>query len=117
MMLCRSLRGCRTSMERRCGWSCGRSNKRKALEPSLLEQVRRYAQTENLKRKAVDIKTLREYWDRLPAEQKRESRIAAAAAQSFIALGQCSEAHAIVEQSLDADWDPALLSLYVECVP
>src|SRR5262249_44738570 len=92
-------------------------DKRKALEPSLLEQVRRYAQTENLKRKAVDIKTLREYWDRLPAEQKRESRIAAAAAQSFIALGQCSEAHAIVEQSLDADWDPALLSLYVECVP
>jgi HemY protein len=92
-------------------------DKRKVLEPSLLDQVRRYAQTENLKRKAVDAKSLHEYWDRLPAEQRRESRIAAAAAQSFIALGDCSEAHAIIEQSLDSDWDPALLPLYVECLP
>jgi HemY protein len=92
-------------------------DKRRVLEHSLLDQVRRYALTENLKRKAVDGKSLHEYWDRLPLEQKRESRIAAAAAQSFLALGESSEAHAVVEQSLDADWDPALLTLYVECLP
>ena len=62
--------------------------KRKVLEPSLLEQVRRYAQTENLKRKAIDSKSLREYWERLPTEQQREPRIAAAAAQGFVALGR-----------------------------
>jgi HemY protein len=91
--------------------------KRKVLEPSLLEQVRRYAQTENLKRKANDSKGLQDYWERLPAEQRRESRIAAAAAQGFIALGDFDKAHAIIEQSLDADWDPALLQLYGEGLP
>jgi HemY protein len=91
--------------------------KRKVLEPSLLEQLRRYAQTENLKRKANDSKSLREYWERLPTEQQREPRIAAAAAQGFVALGECSGAHGIVEQSLDVEWDPSLLQLYVECLP
>jgi len=71
--------------------------KRKVLEPSLLEQVRRYAQTENIKRKAHDSKSLREYWDRLPSDLQREPRIAAAAAQGFVALGECNGAHAIVE--------------------
>ncbi len=92
-------------------------DKRKVLEPSLLEQVRRYAHTENLKRKANDSKSLQEYWEHLPAEQKRENRLAAAAARGFIALGHCTEAHAIIEQSLDAEWDPALLQLYVDCLP
>jgi HemY protein len=92
-------------------------DKRKVLEPSLLEQIRRYAQTENLKRKAIDAKSLHEYWDRLPLDERRASRVAAAAAQSFIALGDCAQAHAIIEQSLDAEWDPALLLPYVECLP
>ena len=91
--------------------------KRKVFEPALLEQFKRYAQTENLKRKALDAKSLREYWDKLPAEDRKDGRIAAAAAQSFIALGGCDEAHGIVEQSLEANWDSALVPLYVECLP
>jgi HemY protein len=91
--------------------------KRKVFEPALLEQFKRYAQTENLKRKALDAKGLREYWDKLPSEDRKHSRIAAAAAQSFIALGGCDEAHGIVEQSLEAHWDSALLPLYVQCLP
>jgi HemY protein len=91
--------------------------KRKALEPSLLQQIRRYAQTENLKRKANDAKSLQEYWEQLPAEQRRASRLAAAAAQGFLALGDNAQAHAVIEQSLDADWDPALLQIYVEGLP
>lgn len=91
--------------------------KRKVFEPALLEQFRRYAQTENLKRKALDAKALREYWDKLPPEDRKDSRIAAAAAQCFIALGGCDEAHGIVEESLEARWDSALLPLYVQCLP
>jgi len=91
--------------------------KRKVFEPALLEQFKRYAQTENLKRKALDAKGLREYWDKVPSEDRKHGRIAAAAAQTFIALGGCDEAHGIVEQSLEAHWDSALLPLYVQCLP
>jgi HemY protein len=91
--------------------------KRKVLEPALLEQIRRYAQTENIKRRATDGKSLREYWDRLPDEQKRDSRTAGAAAQAFISLNDCNQAHTVIEHSLDAEWDPALLQMYVECLP
>jgi len=91
--------------------------KRKVFEPALLEQFKRYAQTENLKRKALDARGLREFWDKLPADDRRDSRIAAAAAQCFIALGGCDEAHGIVEESLEAHWDPTLFPLYVQCLP
>ena len=91
--------------------------KRKVLDPALLEQIRRYAQIENLKRKALDARSLREYWDKLPVEDRNDSRLAAAAAQCFIALGGCEEAHRIIEESLQANWDSALLPLYVECLP
>lgn len=91
--------------------------KRQVFEPALLDQFKRYAQTENLKRKALDASSLREYWDRLSPDDRKDSRIAGAAAQCFIALGGCSEAHGIIERSLEASWDSALLPLYVECLP
>ena len=79
--------------------------KRKVFEPAVLEQLRRYAQTENLKRKALDGKSLREYWERLPSADRKDGRVAAAAAQCFIALGGCAEAHRIIEESLEESWD------------
>jgi HemY protein len=91
--------------------------RRKVMEPAVLEQLRRYALTENLKRKALDARTLREYWDRLSASDRADNRVAAAAAQCFIALGGCAEAHRIIEESLAQSWDAALLPLYVECLP
>jgi HemY protein len=90
--------------------------KRKVFEPPVVEQIRRHAYIENLKRKALDSQTLREYWARLPTDQKREPRVAATAAQCFISLGGCSEAHRIVEEALDAQWDSGLLALYSECL-
>ena len=95
----------------------GQLDRREVFEPALLGQLRRYAQTENLKRKALDARSLRGYWDKLTPEDRRDSRIAAAAAQCFIALGGCAEAHGIIEESLESSWDPALLPLYVECLP
>lgn len=91
--------------------------KRAVLEPTLLNQLKLYAQTENLKRKALDAKSLRNYWDKLPSEDRKDSRIAAAAAQCFISLGGCEEAHRIIEGSLEANWDASLLPIYVECLP
>jgi HemY protein len=91
--------------------------RRKVMEPAVLAQLRRYALTENLKRKAVDAKTLREFWDRLAHADRKDNRVAGAAAQCFIALGGCAEAHRIIEESLAESWDSTLLPLYVECLP
>lgn len=90
--------------------------KRRVFERPVVAQLRRQAVIESLKRKAVDDKSLREYWDRLPAEDRYEPRIAATAAQSFIALGGCQEAHKIVEEGLERQWDSAILAIYSECL-
>jgi HemY protein len=91
--------------------------RRKVFDPSVLEQLRRNALVESLKRKASDAKSLREYWERLPAEERKHSRVAAAAAQCFIALGGYEEAQRIIEDSLHDTWDASLLPLYLEGVP
>ena len=44
--------------------------KRRVFERPVVAQLRRQAVIESLKRKAVDDKSLREYWDRLPAEDQ-----------------------------------------------
>lgn len=90
--------------------------KRKVFEPSVVQQIRRHAYIENLKRKALDSQTLRDYWAKMPAEQKREARVAAAAAQCFASLGGCAESQRIIEEALEAQWDSGLLAQYCECL-
>jgi HemY protein len=89
--------------------------KRKVFEAPVVEQLRRQAVIESLKRRSIDVAGLREFWSRLPAEQKRESRIAVEAAQGFASLGECAEALRIIESALAAQWDQGLLALYAEC--
>lgn len=88
--------------------------KRKVFERPVVAQLRRQAIIESLKNKALDMKSLREYWDRLPEEEKSESRIAAAAAAGFVDLGDCDDARRIIEQSVERLWDPGLIALYSE---
>lgn len=90
-------------------------DRRKVFEPPVVEQLRRQAVIESLKRRSIDTAGLREFWWKLPAEQKREPRIAAAAAQGFASLGECAEALRIIESALAAQWDQGLLALYAEC--
>jgi HemY protein len=90
--------------------------KRKVFEPPVVQQIRRHAYIENLKRKALDAQTLRDYWARMPAEHKREARVAAAAAQSFASLDGCVESRRIIEEALEAQWDSGLLAQYSECL-
>lgn len=90
--------------------------KRRVFERPVMAQLRRQAVIESLKRKAVDDKSLRDYWDKLSADDRHDARVAATAAQSFIALGGCEDAHRIVEDGLERQWDPALLAIYSECL-
>ena len=89
--------------------------KRKVFERPVVAQLRRQAIIESLKLKALDMKSLREYWERLPEEEKSESRIAAAAS-CFVELGGCDDARRIIEQSVERLWDQGLIALYSECL-
>lgn len=89
--------------------------RRGVFDAAQAAQLRRYAHTENLKRMALDRYALQECWQKVPAQLKRDSRVAAAAAQCYMALGGCAQANAIIEEALEAEWDPALVGLYAEC--
>lgn len=78
-------------------------------------KLRTHAIAESLRRKGRDAHALDEIWKTLPEAQKRETPIALAAAQCYIALGRGAEALAIVEQSLASAWDSELVALYPEC--
>jgi HemY protein len=89
--------------------------RRNALDATQAERLRRFALAENLKRKALDSRALEEAWSRVPAADRGDRRVAAAAARCFIALGGCDKAHRIIEDALEAGWDSELVGLYAEC--
>jgi HemY protein len=76
------------------------------------ENLRVHAVAESLTRKADDGYALDEAWKKLSEAEKRNPRIGAAAAQSYIAIGRGAEAQAIIEQSLESEWDGDLVLLY-----
>ncbi len=86
-----------------------------ALDEGQAAELRRGAIAENLARKAHDLRELREYWQRLGARERQDARVAACAARSFVALGECDAAAAIIEQSLERTWDSELILLYAAC--
>jgi HemY protein len=89
--------------------------RRNVFDASQAQRLRCYASAENLKRKAVDTRALEEAWNRIPSADRADRRVAAAAARSFAALGDCGRAHRIIEQAVDASWDSDLAGLYSEC--
>ena len=78
-------------------------------------QLRRYAHSGNLKRKALDQRALEECWRKIPAAQQRDPKVAAAAAQCCLALGATARAIQIIEQALATEWDSELAAIYAEC--
>jgi len=91
--------------------------KRKVMDAGLTQQLRRHALSENIRRKALDLGSLREYLERLGPQERKDPRIAAAAAQCLIELGDVAEAHRLIEGSLEQSWDPALLRWYIAGLP
>jgi len=90
--------------------------KRGVFDALRVEQISRSAHIENLRRRMADASGLKEYWQKMPAEERKDTKIASVAAQAFIAMGGCREAHQIIEESLDATWDSELVALYGECL-
>ena len=90
--------------------------KRGVFDAVRVEQVTRSAHIENLRRRTLDAEGLKQYWQKMLPEQRRDTKIACVAAQAFIALGGCREAHQIIEESIEAAWDSELVGIYGECL-
>jgi HemY protein len=86
--------------------------RRGVYDPEQAGKLRVHALAESLARKADDAYALDDAWKKLSDTERRNPRIAAAAAQAYIALGRGSEAGAIIEQGLESDWDGELVLLY-----
>jgi HemY protein len=85
------------------------------MGPAQAAAARRAAHLGNLSRKSQDAPALAAYWKQLPAETRTDPMVAATVARYHLALGGAAEAHAIVEQALEREWNPSLVALYGEC--
>ena len=88
--------------------------RRSVFDPEQAGKLRTHALAESLRRKGRDMHALDEAWKKVPDAQKRETAVASAAAQCYIAAGRGADAQAIVEQSLEAGWDSDLAALYAD---
>jgi HemY protein len=94
----------------------GELERRNAFDADQAAKLRTHALAASLKRKGLDARALDDAWKKVPDAQKRETALAHAAAQCYIALGRYAEAQQIIEQSLEHVWDSALSALYAEGV-
>lgn len=89
--------------------------KRDVFSGERADAERRHAYSQWIERKAADADLLKEVWRRVPERYRKDTAVAAAAASAFHAFGLCAEAQAIIERSLDVEWDSGLVNLYGEC--
>lgn len=89
--------------------------KRKVYDAGHGEMIRASAHADVLRTLSHDAAGLRDYWNRVPDSDRTISRVARAAAQSYLALGGDREASEILARSIDAHWNPDLVALYADC--
>jgi HemY protein len=89
--------------------------KRKVYDTAQGDLVRAGAHAATLSALRNDAAGLRAYWNRLPDADKQNTRVARAAAASFLALGGDREAAEIIVRCLDRSWDSELTTLYAQC--
>ena len=90
--------------------------KRDALDKSLAEEFRCHAHLENFKNNVWNKQSLQRYWRNMPSVEKENSKLASSAAQAHIALGDCTAAQKIIEESLNKQWNSELVRIYSDCL-
>jgi len=88
--------------------------KRNAMPHEALEGIMVNARVAMLARKALDSRSLTDYWQSIPLAEQRQPRIAAAAARAWMQLGDRGAARAVIENALAENWNPELVLLYGE---
>lgn len=89
--------------------------KRDVFSVEQADAERRHAWRQLIQRKSGDASGFAAIWKRVPERYRRDTAVAAAAAAAFHGLGRDAEAVAIIERSLEQEWDGALVNLYGEC--
>ena len=89
--------------------------KHKALTADQAAPLRHRAHRQNLAAYAGDAEQLIRYWRAMPAVDRREVRLALAAAQALAAADDCGDAATLVEDFLDEQWDSSLAEAYGQC--
>jgi HemY protein len=90
--------------------------RRQPFDKVRVDQLRHIAHLENIKINASDAQLLSRYWKRLSHAERMDSKLAVAATKAYMALGDCSSAHEIIERCVSIEWDSELISLYGECL-
>jgi HemY protein len=89
--------------------------KHKALTADQAAPLRARAHRENIAALSGDAEQLMRYWRKMPDEDRRQVRLALAAARALAAADDCGEAAQLVEDFLDEQWDSSLVEAYGEC--
>lgn len=89
--------------------------KHKALTVEQAAPLRLRAHRENLAVLEGDAEQLARYWKGMADEDRREVRLALAAAKALAAADNCGGAAQLVEDVLDGQWDSSLVAAYGEC--
>jgi HemY protein len=92
-----------------------RLRKRAVLDDAQTRAIQRDAYAGRLRRCAADRAALDECWQKTPGRARKDNGVARVGAQCYMALGACSVAHRIIEDSLVEEWDGTLAALYSEC--
>jgi HemY protein len=87
-----------------------------AMDVDSMKQLRRRAHVENLKSRMLNPQALKEYWHKTSSSDKKDNKLAAAAARAYTLLGDCATARQIIEESLDSHWDSDLAGMYAQCM-
>lgn len=90
--------------------------KRDALDMASATYIRQQAWLEKLREHAQDAESLRTLWQSVPTEFKRQGKIVATAARALMRMGDGKAAQKILSDSLNAQWDGELVTLYGDCV-
>jgi len=89
--------------------------KRSSIDVMVAEQLRQQAWLEKI-RHQEDLAGLNACLKSIPADFKRRSKVAAAAAHALIRHGGGSLAQQLLTDSLNAQWDSELVALYGDCI-
>jgi HemY protein len=89
--------------------------KRSAIDEIVATQLRQQAWLEKLRAQTQDLKALQSLWKNIPEAFRQRPKVAAAAATNFIKLKDCKSARQLLTDSLNAQWDSELISLYGDC--
>ena len=89
--------------------------KHKAINTEYAAILKARSHQELLKGLENDPAGLLRYYDALPTQERRDGKLAAITARALIDGGDGPGAQRVIEQSLEASWDPMLARLYAEC--